>query len=108
MPPAPWNSSACRPTAWSSSAASWKFSCVAAMVRLGELGFILLPRRGWRSLVLAVAAGLAFGVYMAAADRLVFASVVPEVQHRMLAGFSLGERLLLFARGALIDEFEFR
>ena len=77
-------------------------------VRLGDLGFEILPRRGWRSLALAAGLGLVFGAYMALADRFLFASVVPQVQHTMLAQMTTVDRLLLFARGALIDEVELR
>ena len=59
-------------------------SYLRAAVRLGELGFRLLPRDGWRSLALAAAMGLAFGAYMALADSFVFPSIVPEVQRALL------------------------
>ena len=78
------------------------------MVRLGDLCFRLLPRNGWRSLALALGLGLAFGAYMALADHFVFASAVPAVQRILLAQNSLSERLAFFARGALLDELEYR
>ena len=81
---------------------------MAVAVRLGDLGFALLPRRGWRSLALAAGLGLAFGAYMALADSLVFSSVIPEVQRAMRVQMPLGERLEFFARGSLADEIEFR
>ena len=81
---------------------------MAAAVRLGDLGFALLPRRGWRSLALAAGLGLAFGTWMALADHFAFAGHIPAVQHIMLAQNSLAERLLFFARGALFDELEYR
>ncbi len=81
---------------------------MTAAVRLGELGFRLLPRDGWRSLALAAAMGLAFGAYMALADSLVFPSIVPEVQHVMRAQMTLADRLIFFARGSLVDEIAFR
>ena len=81
---------------------------LAAAVRLGDLGFALRPRHGWRSLVLAAGLGLAFGAYMAMADLTVFSGIIPPVQTTMLAQNSLAERLLFFARGALLDELEYR
>ena len=81
---------------------------MAGAVRLGDLGFALLPRRGWRSLALALGLGLVFGAYMALADSTVVASAVPASQHTMLAQNTLGERLLFFARGALVDEVAYR
>ncbi|MEO6718454.1 MAG: hypothetical protein ABIM50_14565, partial [Novosphingobium sp.] len=73
---------------------------MAATVRLGDPGFAVLPRRGWRSLALAAGLGLAFGGYMALADRFVFAGAIPAVQRIMLAQYPLSERLLFFVRGA--------
>jgi hypothetical protein len=81
---------------------------LAAPVRLGDLGFGLLPRHGWRSLTLAAGLGLAFGAYMALADHTVFAGAVPEVQRLTLAHNPLPERLLFFTRGALLDELDYR
>lgn len=68
----------------------------------------MLPRRGWRSLGLAAALGLGFGVYMALADHVFFAGAVPAVQRIALAQEPLAARLLLHARGALLDEIAYR
>jgi len=81
---------------------------LAAPVRLGDLGFSLLPRRGWRSLVLAAGLGLAFGLWMAMADHYLFAGAVPAVQRITLAQNALSERLIYYARGAVLDELEYR
>jgi hypothetical protein len=81
---------------------------LAGAVRLGDLGFALLPQRGWRSLALAAGLGLAFGAYMALADHFVFAGSIPAVQRIMLAENPVSERLQFFARGALLDELEYR
>ncbi len=72
------------------------------------LGFALRPRLGLGSLVLALGAGLAFGLYMALADATVFAGVVPEVQRQMVAQMATTERIAFFARGALVDELLYR
>jgi hypothetical protein len=81
---------------------------LAAAVRLGDLGFTLLPRRGWRSLGLAAVLGLGFGAYMALADHVLFAGAVPAVQRIALAQEPLAARLLFHARGALLDEIAYR
>ncbi len=76
----------------------------SGLPRWGDLGFSLTLRRGWRSLAIALACGLAFGLFMAAADAGPLRSAVPAVQHAVLAQMGLAERLAWFARGALIDE----
>ena len=68
----------------------------------------MLPRRGWRSLALAAGLGLAFGTYMAVADRFLFSAGIPQVQQVSLAQIPLAERLLFHARGALLDELAYR
>ena len=78
------------------------------MVFPGELGFGILPRQGLRSLAIALIAGLAFGLWMVLADAAVFAGVVPDVQRLMVAQMSTSERIMWFARGALVDEVIFR
>ena len=78
------------------------------MVGPAELGLALRPRRGLRSLALALGAGLAFGLYMALADATLFAGAIPEVQRQMVAQMPAGERIVWFARGALVDELLYR
>jgi len=78
------------------------------MVLPGELGFGLLPRQGVRSLGLALIAGLGFGLWMALADASLFASAIPEVQRLMTAQMTASERIVWFARGALVDEVIYR
>ena len=81
---------------------------VSTMLRPRELGFFLTFRHGTRSFRLAAFAGLAFGVWMALADKWLFASAVPAVQHEMLRSMSTLGRLAFFARGALFDEIWYR
>ncbi len=69
-----------------------------------DFGFGLLFRHGGRSLALAVAAGLGFGIWMAAADSWLFASVVPDFQHQLVAHVAISERIVQFGKGALVDE----
>jgi hypothetical protein len=64
-------------------------------------------RCGLRSAVIAVVAGLLFGAYMVAADALVFHAVIPGSQAELLL-VPAAQRIVYFARGALIDELEFR
>ncbi len=78
------------------------------MVLPGALGFGILPRQGLRSLAIALIAGLAFGLWMALADAALFAGAVPDVQRLMVAQMSTSERIMWFARGALVDEMIFR
>ena len=49
-------------------------------------GFVWGLRHDARSLVVAIAAGLAFGLWMVAADRWLFAGIVPASQHALFAG----------------------
>ena len=78
------------------------------LLRPRELGFALTLRHGLRSLMLALGAGLAFGLWMAMADTWLFAAAVPPVQHAMLVNVPVLSRIALFARGALFDELWFR
>lgn len=78
------------------------------LLRPRELGFFLTFRHGTRSLRLAALAGLVFGLWMAVADTWLFASVVPPVQHELLATTSTSSRIWQFAGGAFFDEIEFR
>lgn len=73
-----------------------------------DTGFSLYPRQGARSLVIGLGAGLAFGGWMALADSIFFASVVPPSQHVVLASTTPLERIAGFARGALGDEIALR
>jgi hypothetical protein len=72
------------------------------------LGLGLTLREGWRSLGVAVAAGLAFGAWMALADATVLRGAVPHVQHWMVGNLSTGTRIALAWRGALFDEMVLR
>lgn len=76
--------------------------------RWHDLQFSLTLRRGRRSLLIAAACGLGFGVFMAAADAGPLRGAVPAVQHAVLAQMTLAERLAWFARGALLDEVALR
>jgi len=71
---------------------------------LDSLGLSLTLRHGWSSLAVALAAGLAFGCWMALADTTFLRSAVPEVQHWMVAHLSAIQRIALGLRGALFDE----
>ena len=51
-----------------------------------ETGFAWGLRNDARSLALALGAGLAFGLWMVAADRWLFAGIVPASQHALFAG----------------------
>ncbi len=75
---------------------------------LADTGLTILPRQGLRSLGIAMVAGLGFGIWMALADTTIFASVVPPVQHAMLAESTAAQRIALFARGAFLDEIALR
>ncbi|MFM5929428.1 MAG: hypothetical protein ACKOPQ_00800 [Novosphingobium sp.] len=78
------------------------------MPLLTDIDFTLLPRHGLRSLGIAAGAGLAFGAWMALADASLFQSVVPQVQHDMVAEAGPLARIAWFARGALVDEIQLR
>ncbi|MGE3691942.1 MAG: hypothetical protein AB7F98_11240 [Novosphingobium sp.] len=80
----------------------------SSLLRPRELGFVLTLRHGARSLLLALGMGLAFGVWMAAADTWLFSAAVPQVQHDMLHSMSALHRIAWFSRGALSDEILFR
>ena len=69
-----------------------------------DLGLSLILRHGWRSLAVAVAAGLAFGLWMVLADATVLRGAVPAVQHEMVARLTTLQRIALAWRGALFDE----
>lgn len=75
---------------------------------IAETDLVIRPRFGWRSLLTGVAAGLAFGCWMALADATMFAGAVPEVQREILNAGGLMSRLALFMRGSLIDELVLR
>ncbi|MCW1403487.1 hypothetical protein OKA06_14630 [Novosphingobium sp. MW5] len=81
---------------------------MASLPAFSDIDFSLLPRRSLRSLGIAVGAGLAFGAWMALADASIFASVVPQVQHDMVAEAGPLARIAWFARGALFDEVQLR
>lgn len=76
--------------------------------RLRDLGLSLTLSEGARSLVVAVAAGLAFGAWMALADATLFRSAVPHVQHWMVAHLTAPQRIAFGWRGALYDEMVLR
>jgi hypothetical protein len=57
---------------------------------------------------MAVAAGLAFGAYMALADALLFRRIIPASQAALILGFSAIDRIAYFVPRAAIDELEFR
>ena len=69
-----------------------------------DLDLSLGLRHGARSLTLAVVAGAGLGLAIGLADAGPFHAAVPEVQRQLLRALSLDSRLLLFLRGALIDE----
>lgn len=69
-----------------------------------RLGLSLTLRHGLRSLAIAVAAGMAFGAWMALADATFFRGAVPDVQHWMVAHLTAPQRIALAWRGALFDE----
>lgn len=48
-----------------------------------KVGFAWGLRHGFRSLAIAAAAGFAFGLWMVAADRWLFAAIVPAAQHAL-------------------------
>lgn len=73
-----------------------------------ELGFALTLRQGRRSALVALLAGLAFGVWMALADALLFAGAIPATQHEAVRTVPLFDRLAWHARGVLFDEAVFR
>lgn len=77
-------------------------------VQLQIGGLQLLPRFGGVSLLLAVAAGLAFGVCMALADALVFRSVIPASQAVLLSNLSAAGRIAYFAPFVVIEELIYR
>ena len=81
---------------------------MARLPALPDIDFVLLPRRGLRSLGIAAGAGLGFGAWMAFADATVFANVVPQVQHDMVAEAGPLARIAWFARGAFYDEVQLR
>jgi len=81
---------------------------VARLPSFSDTGFSLYPRQGARSLTIGLAAGLAFGCWMAAADATVFASAVPASQQAILASTTAVERIAAYARGALGDEIALR
>jgi len=70
---------------------------------IGKTG-LQLTFAGPRSPVIALAVGLAFGVYMALADATVFAAVVPASQHAAVAGTPALDRLVAFVWGAVVAE----
>jgi hypothetical protein len=69
-----------------------------------DLGLSLTLRHGARSFAIAVAAGLAFGTWMAFADATLFAGAVPQIQHYMLANLTTLQRIVFAWRGVLYDE----
>ncbi|MFM6932068.1 MAG: hypothetical protein ACKOUT_07480 [Novosphingobium sp.] len=81
---------------------------MARLPALPDIDFLLLPRRGLRSLGVAAGAGLAFGAWMAFADATVFSGVVPQVQHDMVGEAGPLARIAWFARGAFYDEVQLR
>ena len=78
------------------------------LLSLREIGLTLPLRHGNRSALVALACGLAFGVWMALADATVFRAAVPEVQHVLVMQMTLVQRLARFVPGALLDEVEYR
>ncbi|MFM5906403.1 MAG: hypothetical protein ACKOPO_02240 [Novosphingobium sp.] len=81
---------------------------MATLPALSDIDFSLLPRLGLRSLGIAAGAGLAFGAWMGIADASIFPSVVPQLQHDMVAEAGPLARIAWFARGALFDEVQLR
>jgi len=71
---------------------------------VGGLGLTLTARDGLHSLAIAIAAGLAFGAWMALADASFLGGAVPAVQHEMVARLSTLQRIAFAWRGALFDE----
>src|SRR6266446_260315 len=72
------------------------------------LGLRILPHGGTRPLSLAIGVGLAFGVYMAMADALLFRSVIPAAQAALVSGFSALNRIAYFTPLAVLEEVESR
>lgn len=56
------------------------------MKPFAETGFVWGLRHGGRSFALAIGAGLAFGLWMVAADRWLFPEIVPAAQQALFAG----------------------
>ena len=75
---------------------------------LRRLDLCLTFRNGAQSARFALLAGMGFGLFMAMADMVLFASAVPEVQRYAVTQVSLGGRLAHYLRGAAIDEVQFR
>lgn len=69
-----------------------------------SLGLSLALRHGVRSLAVALAAGLAFGLWMALVDATFLRGAVPAIQHDLVARFTTFERIAFAWRGALFDE----
>lgn len=55
-------------------------------------------------MALAAAAGLGFGIWMAAADSWLFASAVPASQRYMVEHVAVAERIVHFGKQAVADE----
>jgi hypothetical protein len=72
------------------------------------LGLGVLPPGGIRALGVAAAIGLAFGIWMAAADAFLFRAAVPAGQTAFVATTSALDRIAYFAPRAVLDEILFR
>jgi hypothetical protein len=82
---------------WSTIALSWQ-----------HLGLRMLPHGGAHPLTISTLAGLAFGIYMALADALIFRSVIPSSQVVLVSGLSAFGRIAYFIPLAVADELVFR
>jgi CAAX prenyl protease-like protein len=82
---------------------------ISAVARAWDgLGLRILPRNGPFALGIAVASGLAFGIYMALADAFLFRAVMPRGLAAMVEVTVAAERILFFSLFAVRDEIEFR
>jgi hypothetical protein len=68
----------------------------------------ILPTKGVFSLAFAIGVGLLFGAFMAISDAYLFQAAVPTSQQELISSSTAAQRIVYFARGAIIDELEFR
>ena len=75
---------------------------------LARPGLVLTLSDGWRSLAVALAAGLAVGLVISLSDVILFHPVIPAVQRAASHDWPLIDRIVSFGIGAVLDELVLR
>jgi hypothetical protein len=73
-----------------------------------RIGLDVRPHGGAHPVLRGIGIGLAFGVYAALADRIVFRGHVPPLQVASIAGVPAWQRIAVFVPLALVDELVYR